>query len=387
MCARYFRLAEKNENALQMVKVGEGLNLKTNSLTLEKALVLEALEDWDNGEKAYQDVLAIDADNYNALLFLMRKYNKDQKADEALSMSKIFEAKYSDNGREYLEKGKSLLVLKQTREAQTALLKAASLLPDNIEPRMLLGDSYLQSNEFSSALKQFSKVMELAPQNVDAHIKAARSCSLAGNPRAALEILKKISTKFYDNPVVQKEMGLAEFQTGDTASAKRDLNRFLQNGEPDLKAFVVLGRIYDGLGDYRQALKMFEKAQPLDENAALAKRRVEGEKAKLGGAVVKEESNPLAGSLQGINGAKGGGRFTLRVLTAAACIGGFAGGYLLNKQIADAQSAYNANQYPANMPTLRDDLQKKKGYVPVRNGLYGLGLLAAAGFSLTFVIK
>ena len=385
--ARYFRLAEKNENALQMVKVCEGLGLKTNSLVMEKALILEAMDDWENGEKAYEEVMTIDAGNFNALLFLMRKYNKDQKATEALKLSQIFEAKYSGNGRGYLEKGKSLLILKQTKEAQSALSRAAGLMPDNIEPRMLLGDSYMQGNDFNAALKQYTKIMELSPQNLDAHLKAAQSYTLLGNPRAALETLKKISAKYYDNPVVQKEIGIAEFQTGDTAAAKRDLNRFAQSGEQDLNAFLALGRIYDGLGEYRQALGMYEKALPLDENKSMAQRRIDMVRAKMGGASVKDEPNPLAGTLQGTTGIKGGSRFTLQVITVAACIGGFVGGYLLNRQIGDAQSNYNANQNPARMGELRNDLESKNKLVPFRNGLYGLGLLSAVGFSLTIVIK
>ena len=385
--ARYFRLAEKNENALQMVKVCEGLGLKTNSLVMEKALILEAMDDWENGEKAYEEVMTIDAGNFNALLFLMRKYNKDQKATEALKLSQIFEAKYSGNGRGYLEKGKSLLILKQTKEAQSALSRAAGLMPDNIEPRMLLGDSYMQGNDFNAALKQYTKIMELSPQNLDAHLKAAQSYTLLGNPRAALETLKKISAKYYDNPVLQKEIGIAEFQTGDTAAAKRELNRFARSGEQDLNAFLALGRIYDGLGEYRQALGMYEKALPLDENKSMAQRRIDMVRAKMGGASVKDEPNPLAGTLQGTTGIKGGSRFTLQVITVAACIGGFVGGYLLNRQIGDAQSNYNANQNPARMGELRNDLESKNKLVPFRNGLYGLGLLSAVGFSLTIVIK
>jgi hypothetical protein len=63
------------------------------------------------------------------------------------------------------------------------------------------------------------------------------------------------------------------------------------------------------------------------------------------------------------------------------------GGYLLNRQIGDAQSNYNANQNPARMGELRNDLESKNKLVPFRNGLYGLGLLSAVGFSLTIVIK
>jgi len=395
MTARFFRLAEQNENALQMIKVCEGLNLKTDPIILEKALVLEALDDWTNAEAAYQEVMTIAPGNFNALLFLMRKYNKDQKADEALKLSQIFEDKYPENGRGYLEKGKSFIILKERKNAQSALSRAAGLLPGNTEPRMLLGDLYTQAGDFNAALKQFTKVIELAPQNVDAHIKAAHAHTLMGNPKAALETLKKIAEKFYDNPVVLKEMGLAEYQTGDTASAKRDLSRFAQTGEADLNAFVVLGRIYDGLGQYRQALNMYEKALPLDDNKTMAQRRVDNEKAKLGGKAATEETNPLAGSLEGTSGSKGGSRLTIRVFSIVALAGGSIGGYILNgqmaKKIADAQQNYDNEQNPALIAARHEELAQananKNKSVPIRNTLYALSFLGAAGFTVTFIIK
>ena len=341
----------------------------------------------DNAESAYQEVLTIDPDNYNALLFLMRKFNNDQKAQEALNLSRNFESKFPDDGKGFLEKGKSYMILKETKNAQSALSRAAGLMPSNIEPRMLLGDLYMQSNDFNAAHKQYAKVIELAPQNVDAYINAAHALTLSGNPREAVETLKKISTKYYDNPAVQKELGLAEFQTGDTAAAKRDLSRFVQSGEPDLNALLVLGHIYDGLGEYRQALNMFEKALPLDDNKSMAQRRVDAEKAKLGGKAEARETNPLAGSLAGTSGSMGGSRLTIRVFSIVALAGGLVGGYILNKPLADAQAAYDNNKNPALITGLHDDLASKDKNRSLRNGLYALGLLGAVGFSVTFLIK
>jgi tetratricopeptide (TPR) repeat protein len=201
--AQYFRLAEKYENALQIIKVGEGLNLKTNKLIVEKAQILEALNDPSNAETAYQEVMVFEPNNFHALLFLIKKYNKDQKPVEAIKLSETFERLYPENGREYLEKGKSLLALSRTREAQDALSKAGMLLLNDPEPRMLLGDLAMQNKEYSSALKSYAKALDLTPQNVDIHLKIARAYTLNSNPQAALETLKKIEGKFYDNPVVK----------------------------------------------------------------------------------------------------------------------------------------------------------------------------------------
>jgi len=384
LAAQFFRLADQNENAMQMVKVAEGLNLKTNRLVLEKALVLEALNDWDNAERAYQEVMTIDAGDFHALLFLMRKYNKDKKASDALSLSRIFEAKYPDNGYGFLEKAKSLIIDGQSKAAQTALAKAETLLPDNVEARVLMGDLYMQENDYNSALKHYSKAIGLAPQNVDANIKTANAYTLAGNYREALETLKKIAVKFYDNPLVQKGIGMAEFQVGDTSSAKRDLNRYMQNGEPDLKVLLTLGHIYDGLGQYRKSAEMYEKAIPLDENRSMAQRRLDAENAKAGGSKQVEEEKPVYDGASRAATSKFNTKLVVRILTAAVCVGGIAGGYLMNNKIKDTQTKYDNARNKADIDSYHTDLKNQQ---TMRLLFYCLGAGAGAGFTVTFFIK
>ncbi len=384
LAAKNFRLAQKYEDALQMVKVCEGLNLKTNELTLEKAIVLEARDDWNNAETAYREVLTFDENNYNALIFLMRKANKDQLADEALKLSAAFERQYPEDGRECLEKGKAHMMLKQTKTAQSALSRAISLMPDNIEAHLLLGDLLMQTGDFGAGLSHYTKVMDLAPQNLDVHIKAAHAYTLQANPSAALETLKKIASKYYDNPVVQKEIGLAEFQTGDTAAAKRDLGRYLQSGEPDLKVLVVLGRIYSGLGEYEAALEMFENAYPLDENKSAAKQRIESVKAKL---QAQGPSRKVKGPLEGLESAKPKKKFpvriTVQIASGAIAVIGLAGGYLLNQKIDENMLEYKTSHNTPRANELGDLIRKNE---KLRNMLYATGLGAGAVFGLTFIV-
>jgi tetratricopeptide (TPR) repeat protein len=387
VAAKDFRLAQKYEEALQMIKVCEGLNLKTNDLTLEKAIVLEARDDWNNAENAYREVLSFDANNYNALIFLMRKANKDQQADEALKLSTVFERQYPEDGRELLEKGKANMTLKQAKPAQSSLMRAISLMPDNIEARLLMGDLLMQSGDFGGALSHYEKVMELSPQNLDVHIKAAHAYTLQANPKGALETLKKIASKYYDNPVVQKEVGLAEFQTGDTAAAKRDLGRYLQSGEPDLKVLVVLGRIYSGLGDYETALEMFENAYPLDENKSAAKQRIESVKAKL---QTQGPSRKAKNPYEGLETAKPKKKFpleiTVKITSGAIAAIGLAGGFLLNQKINEDLLLYPQNSEGKNKIVATEIGDRMRKNVKLRNMLYAVGLGAGAIFGISFVI-
>jgi Flp pilus assembly protein TadD len=382
--AKNFRLAQKYEDALQMVKVCEGLNLKTNELILEKAIVLEARDDWNNAETAYREVLTFDENNFNALIFLMRKANKDQQADEALKLAAVFERQYAEDGRVCLEKGKAFMTLKQPKASQTAFNRAISLMPDNVEAHLLLGDLLMQLGDFSGAQSHYTKVMDLSPQNLDVHIKAAHAYTLQANPGAALATLKKIATKYYDNPVVQKEVGLTEFQTGDTASAKRDLNRYLQNGEPDLKALVVLGRIYSGLGEYETALEMFENAYPLDENKSAARQRIESVKAKL---QAQGPSKRVKSPFEGFETSKPKKKFpvmlTVQIASGALAAIGFVGGYLINQKINDEDLEYRTTHNTPRANELGDLMRKNE---KTRNMLYFIGFGAGAICGASFIV-
>jgi predicted Zn-dependent protease len=273
---------------------------------------------------------------------------------------------------------------KQLKNAQTSLSRAVSLMPDNIEAHSALADVLMQIGDFDGALSHFQKVMALAPQNLEVHIKAAHAYTLQANPRGALETLKKVATKYYDNPVVQKEIGLAEFQTGDTSSAKRDLNRYLQSGEPDLKVLIVLGRIHAGLGEYEEALEMFENAYPLDDNKAAAKQRIDAVKAKIqteGPGRSRPKSPFEDANLKPKK--KFPLKLTVRIGSAAVAAIGLAGGFFFNSKVAGQQFDYDNAKSKKTATEIGDEMRKNE---KMRNMLYMVGLAGGAVCGISFVI-
>ncbi len=387
LAARYFRLSEKFENGLQMIKLGEGLNLKTDNLVEEKALLLEAMEDWENAEPAYQEVLSMNASNYSALLFLMRNFNRKQQADEALKISDRFQGLYPNNGPGLLERGKALIALKRQNEAQTALTNEAAITPGNVEGWTLLGDIYRTKNDFPMAMQCYEKVLDLTPQDVGVHIKIAQTDMLLNNPRAALEILKKIEKKSYDNPQVQKEMGLAEYRIGDTASAQRDLNRYLQGGEPDCQVLLTMGKIYANQDAYKLSLDMYEKALKVEPDNLSARQGVEWARAKLGNAkAAASEQEALAASSAAVSSSGNGnhaGRTVMKILTGIVCAAGVLGGVYENALVNGDYGEYKGSKNPTRVNDLHTRLQNESLY---RNVLYAAGGIAGIGFGVTFVI-
>jgi tetratricopeptide (TPR) repeat protein len=379
--ARYFRLCEKFEDGLQMVKLCEGLNLQSGNLAEEKAMLLEGLEDWDKAQQAYQDVLSSDPGNYRALLFLMKKSNKDKEFDKALKYADAFLQNYPSDGPAFLEKSKALVALNRFEEAQMPLTRAVVLLSGNPEPDVLLGDLYAKKNDNAMAVQCYTKALAVSPENVDIHIKIARAYMLLNNPREALAGLKKIEKKFYDNPEVQKGIGMAEYQLGDTAAAKRDLNRCVQSGQPDISVCLTLGTLYYKSAEYNKSLEMYQQALKLDPGNAIAERSIQTVKGKMQGT--GGEKNMVAGQSQGETSGGISAVTVIRIIAGAMCVGAVAGGYFFNSKISGLQTDYSNSHSTSTVNSLHTDLANHQLY---RNILYGVGGLSGIGFGVTFAI-
>jgi len=76
---------------------------------------------------------------------------------------------------------------------------------------------------------------------------------------------------------------MAEYQLGDTAAAKRDLNRYVQSGKPDVSVCLTLGTLCYKSAEYNKSLEMFEQALKLEPGNSTAERSIQTVKAKIQG--------------------------------------------------------------------------------------------------------
>ena len=393
VCAKYYHKTEKLENALQMIKVAEGLKLVTNDLIVEKALLLEAMEEEDDAASAFRDVLKFDPSNFNALLFLMHKANKDNDFTAALEYSNAFRQLYRDDGRGDLEAGKAYFAVQQMPDAQSALTRAADILTANAEPRILLGDVYAAQSNYSAALDQYERALDLAAENVDLHVKIAQTCLLMGKPEMAVETLKKIQKKYYDNAGLLKVLGLAEYQTGDTVGARKELSRYIQSGAPDHTVFFTLGEIYDNAGEYAQALEYYERAQALDPGDRVSPQRIADVKQKMSGSEytekVKKKKERRESAEQRTRVSP---RFVIQVGSGIVGIAAAGGGYFMNMLLKKDYTAYADFNNPTEnidahkterVAELHKSIEQKMLY---RNIMYGVAGLCTVSVGITFII-
>jgi tetratricopeptide (TPR) repeat protein len=153
----------------------------------------------------------------------------------------------------------------------------------------------------------------------------------------------------------------------------------LQTGETDLSALLALGEIYEGLREYADALDMYEKALPLDNDKTTARKRIESVKSII------DNSGGMAGyrktKIGSTQTGKGSGKVIFRILSSVACVGGITLGWILNDQIKDPYEKYQQSQNAAEINDLHSSIEQKSLF---RNILYGVAGISGIGFGLTF---
>jgi tetratricopeptide (TPR) repeat protein len=390
LCAGYFHKANRLENGIQMVKVAEGLGLGTNDLIVEKALLLQAMEEENDAAAAFREVLKFDPSNFNALLFLMHYANKTKDATLAIDYANRFRQLFPGDGRGDLEAGKAYFAVQQIPDAQSALVKAVDILTANAEPLILLGDVYAAQSNHTAALDQYERALDLAPGDVDLHVKIAQTCLLMGKPEMAVETLKKIQKNNYDNSGLLKTLGLAEYQTGDTAGARKELSRYIQSGTPDHTVFFTLGEIYDNAGEYSEALDNYERAAALDQTDRITPERIEAVKRKMGGSEYTEKVKKKKERRESAERGKHvSPKLVIQVGSGVVGVAAISGGYFMNMLLDKDYKVYkNWTTYPEAQNTqrvneLHNSISQKMLY---RNILYGVAGICTISMSMTFVI-
>ena len=377
--ANYYRLADKLDDALKMVTIAGKMGFKTTALLLERAMILEATEEFDAADPVFADILTFDPTNPHAMVYLIKRYNAAQKPTEALELATRFKSIHAVDITVQVEMGKSLIKLNRPDEALIALRQAVDLDPANIPALMLLGDLYMRTSQCGQAIECFLKVAaDKASRTADPYINAARCYNIQGLSLQALELLKPVESEYYGNTGIQREMGIAAFATGDKPTAKRFLNQYIQNGQPDTAVFLRLAQIYKEEGDIKNALKTLERAQvvaPDDGAIALQIAELSPRKAQM-------DLDPLVNN----NRAKDNGsavKITLGVGAGLIGLGAIVGGILFDSKIK-AQSIEYANAQNKDLVSqLHAGIEQNQLY---RTVLYTVGALGGVGCTVTFLI-
>jgi len=290
--ARNYRKSNMMEDALRITILGEQRGLRSAELISEKAYALEGLGRKKEAEKVYENILKNDPDDPFALLYFAKINNDEGKAQEALQYGNRLIKLQKNQGKAFLEYGRSLMLLSKNEEALSAFNEASRYLPEDPQPDIYLGDLNFNLKRYSKACAHYSKVIEMAPDNVDAYLKAAKSNEMAGDSRNAYEVLKKIAPKYTNHGILQRELGLLGLINGDTAKAKIHLEASVRAGTADDRVLMGLGWVFIREKDYERAFSYFTKVSNKKEYTS---------QCNLGLSIVYIKRGQISSALECIN--------------------------------------------------------------------------------------
>ena len=198
------------------------------------------LGDLAAAEQHYQNALAINANNFEALVgigqLLCRRHQRKK-------------------GKSFLEKAAKLLL----RRA------------DKAEPSMLLdlAEQLRQWGSIETALQLYRATLKRSPQSVPAQLGLASCLHRLNQTNLALQLLSKGSQSHRNDAAYQLQLAILEIEQKQHATAKKRLQDIIDNESNEsryrARAHLELARIYDKTGEYDHVFPALENAAQLNQ--------------------------------------------------------------------------------------------------------------------------
>lgn len=202
------------------------------------------------------------AENYN-----------EKKYEEALKFAKLGNKIYPDSI-------KTINLLARVYAKLDSVYKAmeiyetiiAKKLPNDINSRIYLADTYFFKKEYENAIKFFKELFNIEPPNADWPFNIAVCYSNLNNLEKAFEYYKKaIELDPYNKEIIYK-IAHNEFNNENYNEAIKYYQKIIEINEDEIDAIEFIARSYWFIKDYENLIEYSKKWSELDpenENAVL----------------------------------------------------------------------------------------------------------------------
>ena len=189
-----------------------------------------------------------------------RKSLADGKAAEARATFEELLKQYPQDADLHLFLGISLLRLREPHAAEAAVKKALSINPNHVEARTLLGwiDSEIRG-DFDSAIKEYSKVVELRPDLPEAYNNLGVAQKRKGDLAKAAESFDKALKLKPDYSAAISNHGWVLAEQNQWSDARREFERALTINPGDDGALYGLSQALREARDYAGAQKVLSQ--------------------------------------------------------------------------------------------------------------------------------
>jgi tetratricopeptide (TPR) repeat protein len=260
------RKAGRFDNAQSVISLAEQRGIRKADLLVEKALVAQALKKTAEAENIFKQILSVDPDNAIALLNYARKCNDEGRGLDATNACNRFLKANKPTAAIFVELGRSLMIQKKKDEAIKAFVRATQLDSKNPAPLAALGDLYLSTKSFTEASRYYDKSLLVSPENIELAVNAALAYKASGNVQKSLDLLRKMEPRFPQHPMLNRELGMIEYERKENDKAMAHLEVANREGVTDPQSMLALGLLYVDTKQYVKALPLLNKALPSLDN-------------------------------------------------------------------------------------------------------------------------
>lgn len=261
--AQSYRLAGQYQDALNVTLNCDRMRLRSIPFLIEKALAFEGMNQRGSALNTYLQILTVDPEQPQALLFLSQQRNNEANYNEGLKYAEKLLAVSPSDGKANFERGRALCALGKYDEAFASLKTAVKALPEDPLIQQWLGDLCVRKQQYSEAVSHYRHASKAAPDNFDLYIKVSQTLQLEDKNSEALKALKAISARFKDKPQLHKEIGILEYKLGNLDSAQTSLSLFCRNDSSSGDVYLILGHISSKKSDYKTAQQHYSKCMKL----------------------------------------------------------------------------------------------------------------------------
>jgi Tfp pilus assembly protein PilF len=168
---------------------------------------------------------------------------------------------------EHLKRAKQYIEKNELRKAVIELKNVVQLDPQNDDAHYTLGETYLKLKEGREAFKAFSRAASVNPDNLEAQLKLGQIFLLGRNPAEARKKADLILSKSPKSIDAMTLLSGIYVQEKDLDAAVKTLDEILTIEPNHFKTHLALGRLLLTKNETEKAEKSYLKAQSLDPQA------------------------------------------------------------------------------------------------------------------------
>jgi Flp pilus assembly protein TadD len=146
--------------------------------------------------------------------------------------------------------------------------RAVEMDPDNAEVHFLLARSLTANNQTSDAVQEYKKACELDSHHAAWFARLASSLAQTGDTEGAIANYRKSLELDPSSAEVEAELGAALFESGQSEEGLQHMRKAVELSPDSARAHSYLGMIFANMGRFEEAIEQMQVAVNLVPNSA-----------------------------------------------------------------------------------------------------------------------